>query len=146
MQRFQFPLEKVLRWRSAQLAVEESRLKRLLGQQLRLQSAAAELGAEKSNLLSSLGSLPNLRGDDLWAASAYTLRLRRQAEKLAGLLASCEKNLGVQRKQYQEAKRRVQLLEELKERQLAEWRYSEARELDTLASESYLSKWNRDRG
>lgn len=146
MERFQFPLEKVLRWRSAQLVIAESRLKALLAQQLRLQAATAELGAKKSRLLSSLGSLPDLRGDDLRAASAFSLRLRRQAENLAVQLASCEKNIGVQRNKYQEAKRRVQLLEELKERQLAEWRYSEARELDTLASESFLSKWNRDRG
>lgn len=144
MERFQFPLEKVLRWRSAQFAAEESRLKTLLEQRVRLQAARTELGAEKSKLSSSLTTLVDLRGDDLQAASVYSLRLRRQAEKLAEQLAACEKDLRVQTKKYQDAKRRVQLLEGLKERKLAEWQYSSARELETLAAESYLAKWNRD--
>lgn len=145
MERFRFPLEKVLRWRAVQLGVEERRLRTLLEHQVRLQSAKAELGADKSRLLSSLGSLADLRGEDLRAASVYSLRLRRHAEQLAAQLAACEKELAVQKSKYQEAKRRVQLLEELRNRQLVEWRYTEARELETLSSESYLSKWNRDR-
>ena len=146
MERFQFPLEKALRWRSVQLVAEQSRLKTLLEQHLRLQAARAELGAEKSNLSSSLMSFADLRGGDLQAASVYSLRLRRQAEKLAAQLAECEKDIRIQTRKYQDAKRRVQLLEDLKERKLAEWQYSNARELETLASESYLAKWNRDQG
>ena len=42
-----------------------------------------------------------------------------------------------------EARRRCRLLERLKERRLAEWTTARDRELDELASESYLAKWNR---
>ena len=56
-----------------------------------------------------------------------------------------ERDLAVQKKRYNEAKQRLQLLEELRERKLAEWRYQQGQELETLATESYLSNWNRER-
>ena len=145
MARFHFPLEKVLRWRAVQLAAEELKLKRLLQEQFRLQTLGAELGVEKTRLLSSLEKFADLRGQDLHAAGAYSVLLNRHAEKIAQQLARCEKDLGVRKKKYQLAQQRVQLLEELKKRKLADWRAEEVRELETLASESYLAAWNRDR-
>jgi len=121
MARFQFSLEKVLRWRAVELAGEEAKLKALVQEQLHLQTLLAEVSAERSKLISSLGSMPDLRGDDL----------RRELAK--------------QRKKYSEAKRRVRLLEELKDRRLQEWKYEEAALLEELASESFLANWNRER-
>jgi len=143
--RFDFSLEKVLRWRTVQLAAEEIKLKRLLQEQRQLQTLGAELGVEKTRLLSSLGTFGDLRGEDLHAAGAYSLLLKRHAKKIAQQLARCEKDLAIRKKKYQQAQQRVQLLEELKKRKLTEWRAGEARELETLASEAYLAAWNRDR-
>ena len=141
---FQFPLEKVLRWRSIQLAAEEAKLKRVLQEQLRLQTLAAELGMQKSKLVSSLGALVNLRGDDLRAASSYSLRLKHHADKVAEQLALCEKDLRARKKKYQEAQQRVRLLEELKNKKRVAWNYEDNRRLERLAAESYLANWNRD--
>jgi len=41
-----------------------------------------------------------------------------------------------------DARRRFRLLEKLKERRLAEWQKVQERELDQIASESFLAKWN----
>jgi flagellar export protein FliJ len=145
MAKFEFSLERVLRWRSVELAAEEAKLKQLVQEQLHLQSRLAEVSAERSNLISSLGSMPNLSGDDLRTLTACGLRLRRNAENLAQQLLRCGRDLGVQRKKYSEAKRRVRLLEELKGRRMQEWKYQEAAQLEELASESFLANWNRDR-
>jgi flagellar export protein FliJ len=145
MPRFQFSLERVLRWRSVELAAEEAKLKQLVQEQLYLQSVLAEVSAERSKLISSLGSMPNLSGDDLRTLTACGLRLRRTAENLAQHLHRCGRDLGEQRKKYSQAKRRVRLLEELKGRRLQEWKYQEAAQLEELASESFLANWNRDR-
>jgi|SRR5580698_868665 flagellar export protein FliJ len=145
MARFEFSLERVLRWRAVELAAEEAKLKQLVQEQLHLQSVLAQVSAERSKLISSLGSIPNLSGDDLRTVTACGLRLRRTAENLAQQLHRCGRDLGVQRKKYSEAKRRVQLLEQLKDRRLQEWKYQEAAQLEELASDSYLAKWNRDR-
>lgn len=145
MSHFHFPLEKVLRWRLVQLAAEEAKQKKLLLEQVKLQRLGAELGVEKSKLSSSLATLPDLRGDDLRAMTAYTLRLKRLGESIAEQTARCERNLALQRKKYREAQRRCRMLEELKARKLEAWRYEQSRQLETLASESYLANWGRDR-
>ena len=145
MARFQFSLEKVLRWRSVELSAEEAKLKALVQQQLHLQTRLAEVSAERSKLISSLGTMPDLRGDDLRTLTACGFRLRSTAESLAQQLHRCGRDLSVQRRKYSEAKRRVRLLEELKDRRLQEWKYQEAALLEELASESFLANWNRDR-
>jgi flagellar export protein FliJ len=145
MGRFHFPLDRVLRWRSLEFAVEQAKLKRLGQDQIRLQMQAASLGAERSRLSASLAALPDPRGADLGAMVAYGGRLRRLAEKLAERKARCEQELAAQKKKYNEAKQRVQLLEELRERKLHQWRYEQGQALESLAAESYLSVWNRER-
>ncbi len=145
MAQFQFSLEKVLRWRGVELTTEEAKLKAMLQVQLHLQTQLADVSAERSKLISSLGSMPDLRGDDLRTLTACGLRLRRTAETLAQRLLQCGRELTKQRKKYSEAKRRVRLLEELKDRRLQEWKYEEAAQLEELASESFLANWNRER-
>ncbi|MGP0075359.1 MAG: hypothetical protein ACLPWF_25885, partial [Bryobacteraceae bacterium] len=137
MAKFQFSLEKVLRWRSVELTAEEAKLKALVQEQLHLQTQLAEVSAERSKLISSLGSMPDLRGDDLRTLTACGLRLRRNAENLAQQLLRCGRDLAKQRRSYSQAKRRVRLLEELKDRRLREWKYEEAAQLEELASESF---------
>ena len=145
MGRFHFPLERVLRWRSLEVALEQAKLKRLGQEQIRLQMQAASLGAEKSRLGAILGTLPDPRGEDLRAMVGYGAGLRRRVEKLAELRTRCERELAAQKKKYNEAKQRLQLLEELRERKLSEWRYEQGQQLESLAAEAYLSSWNRER-
>ncbi|HTC37143.1 MAG TPA: hypothetical protein VK724_27430, partial [Bryobacteraceae bacterium] len=135
---------KVLRWRSVELTSQEAKLKALVQEQLHLQTQLAEVSAERSKLISSLGSMPDLRGDDFRTLTACGLRLRRNAENLAQQLLRCGRDLARQRKSYSEAKRRVRLLEELRDRRLREWKYEEAAQLEELASESFLANWNRE--
>jgi flagellar export protein FliJ len=142
---FHFSLDKVLRWRSLELASEEAKLERLLREQLRLQTMRADLSTEKSKLDRSLDTLPDLRGTDLRAVSAYTLRLKRQAENLVELVAKCDRELSEQKKKYRAAKQRVRLIEELRARKFEEWRREQARELEALATESFLATWSRER-
>lgn len=143
MAQFHFSLEKVLRWRALELASEEAKLELLLREQLRLQTLRADLSAEKSKLDTSLATLPDLRGADLRAVTAYSLRLKKQAGQLGELAGKCERDLSEQKKKYRAAKQRFRLLEELRARKFAEWRQEQARELETLATESFLATWNR---
>jgi hypothetical protein len=145
MARFEFSLERVLRWRSVELAAEEAKLKGLVQEQLHLQSLLAKVSAERSQLISSLGSMPNLSGDDFRTLNASGLRLRRSAGDLAQQLLRCGRDLAMQRKKYGEAKRRVRLLEELRKRRHEEWKYQESLLLEELASDSFLANWNRER-
>ena len=144
MAQFHFSLERVLRWRSLELASQGAKLELLLREQLRLQTIRADLSTEKSKLDRSLDTLPDLRGADLRALSAHSLSLKRQADNLVKLVAKCDRDLSEQKKSYRAAKQRVRLLEELRARKLEEWRQEKAREQETLATESFLAVWNRD--
>ncbi|HTA71248.1 MAG TPA: hypothetical protein VK776_23340 [Bryobacteraceae bacterium] len=145
MAQFHFSLEKVLRWRALELASEEAKLELLLREQLRLQTMRADLSAEKSNLDRSLDTLPDLRGADLRAVGAHAASLKRQADNLVKLVAKCHRDLSEQKKSYRAAKQRFRLLEELRARKIEEWRKEQDREQETLATESFLASWNRDR-
>jgi hypothetical protein len=142
---FHFSLEKVLRWRALELASEEAKLELLLREQLRLQTMRADLSAEKSNLDRSLDTLPDLRGADLRAVGAHAASLKRQGDNLVKLVAKCHRDLSEQKKSYRAAKQRFRLLEELRARNIEEWRKEQDREQETLATESFLASWNRDR-
>jgi len=144
MERFHFPLEKVLRWRSLEFLREQEHLKRLINEQILLQMLAAKLSAEKAQLDLSLGTIPDLRGEDLRGLSAFALRLRRKVEELAARRTRCERDLAAQQKKYNQAKQRVRLLEQLRATKLKNWKYQEAAELERLAAESYLATWNRE--
>jgi hypothetical protein len=142
---FHFSLEKVLRWRTLELASEQAKLEQLLREQLRLQTMRADLSAEKSKLDQSLATLPDLRGADLRAVSAHSASLKRQADNLVKLVAKCERDLSEQKKSYRAAQQRSRLLEELRARKFEAWRQEQAREQETLATESFLAIWNRER-
>jgi hypothetical protein len=49
-----------------------------------------------------------------------------------------------QRARVVDANRRVKLLEKLKDRRLVEWRLAWQRETDSLASEAFLARWQRE--
>jgi flagellar export protein FliJ len=144
MARFQFSLEKVLRWRELELAAEENKLKPLVREQVRLQGLLANVAAERSKLDRSLNSLAELRGEDLRNITAYRSRLKTHGDHFASQLAQCERQIDAQRKKCQEAKQRCRLLEELRKRRFIEWRREQATELEALASESYIANWTRE--
>jgi flagellar export protein FliJ len=141
---FRFSLEKILRWRTIELAREDAKLQRLFQEKARLETMLGRLAKERSGLIGSVAVLPGLQGSDLRAAAAYGLRLRQEVEKLAASVAHIQRDIVVQQKSFSAAKLRLRLLEELKARRLERWEYEAARELETLASESYLAGWNRD--
>ncbi len=71
MARFQFTLDKILRWRTAELSAEESKLKRLIVQEQQLRSRRAAMGAERVEVAETPGTMPDVSGTDL-AALPYT--------------------------------------------------------------------------
>ena len=143
MNSFQFPLQKVLDWRRTQLEMEEF--------QFRQQSAAmADLDRENAQLQEAGSTAERqvrvwnpVAGGELAALGSYRLHVRLKETELAVPRAECRKELGRRESVMLEARRRLRLLERLKERRLAEWCEARDKELDELASEAYLANWKR---
>jgi flagellar protein FliJ len=143
MQRFQFRLAGVLGWRALQLELEERKLEALVAERRQGEAEAERVAARRRDAERLLAS-DSIEGQELAALDAHRDSLARAAGRLRAAAAQRERRIAEQRARVLEADRRVRLLERLKERRLAAWEIEAARELDTLASETYLAKFTAE--
>ena len=141
MKSFRFRLERVLRWRGIELAMQEAMLKRLLDEEMRLRSTLAAIQSEKLQLSLNTAALPDASGHDLNFIGGYASRLARQRDRALQQQREKQREITAQMQAHRAAKQRHQLLEELRERRLDEWQRDSDREIEELAQESYLSRW-----
>jgi flagellar FliJ protein len=145
MRRFRFRLETVLRWRGVELELEKSRIEKLFAERRGLEMQLLEVEDSLRNAARLLEAR-TLGAEDLAAFERYRRHLEREAESIAARRADCGKRIAAQQQRVVEAERRIRLLERLRERRLAEWTLESNRELEALASETFLSKWVREKG
>ena len=139
MKSFEFRLERVLRWRSAQLTAEEAKLRRLVEEQAGIQRQIHHLRAEKLKIETSAAGLGSLEGHDLASLHGYHLHSISEERRLLDLHGRKEQAIAAQQRSYREAKRRFHLLEELRSRKLTAWRQEWDKEIDQVAAESFLA-------
>jgi hypothetical protein len=120
-------------------------------EEAKLQQAAAALAVvdrERESLLKGRADAEALvrggkavAGEVLAALGAFRLHTDTEAKRIAQRRLQRENALEEQRKVMLEARRKLRLLEKLKERRYAEWSAAAAKELEEMASESYLARW-----
>ncbi len=159
MKAFQFPLERALTWRQTQLNMAEAALRRSNADLQRVAQEIEECSVRRVNSQAALlcpsppGATPRIAlmsrphiqvtGTDLcdleqagiWAARRER-ELLREAEELQVVIVK-------QTRTMVEARRRVRLLENLKQRRREDWTAEENRELEELAGESAVTTWRR---
>jgi flagellar protein FliJ len=141
MRAFRFPLQKALDLRARQLELEEAKLQQAA-------AALAVVDRERESLLKGRADAEALvragkavAGEVLAALGAFRLYSDTEAKRIAQRRLQSENALEEQRKVMLEARRKLRLLEKLKERRYAEWSAVAAKELEEMASESYLARW-----
>jgi len=140
---FRFPLKRVLDWRRTQLELEEARYKQQAAELAALERARAEMEAAGIRAEVQVREWNPVAGRDLAALGAFRRKVKSREAEIALRRVECARKLDEQQKVMLEARRRCRLLEKLEERRLTEWREARDRELDDLATESYLAKWAR---
>jgi len=143
MTRFQFRLERVLRWRALQLSAEEIKLKRLMQEAAAIDALLERIRQGIAQIPIQLAAVPDLRGTDLACFSAYAQHLSRERTKVIERRQAKQREILKQAEVHRAAKQRCKLLEELKRRRQGEWQQQADLELDQLAHESYLARWQR---
>ena len=138
---FHFRLERVLRWRAVELSLEEAKLKRHMDHCARLDGALAMVKKEIAGLPARIVSLSNIHGSDLNALASYAARLAKEREKIEQRRIDAQRELQIQIEVHRGARQRSRLLEELRNRKREEWTTQHNRELEALAQESYLARW-----
>jgi hypothetical protein len=143
MNAFQFPLEKVLEWRRKQLELEEVRLRLAIAALAELDRSRAALAAAGTRAEVDVRERRPVQGLDLEALGEFRLNIQKRDREAAGRRTECLQALAAQQAAMLEARRRCRLLERLRDRRLAEWTAARDRELEGLASEAYLARWQR---
>jgi hypothetical protein len=144
MKRFVFPLDRVLRFRRLELERVEAHLSELAFRAHRERATADERRAESLQSSQHLTARREIRGADFQITRHWLARLESERGKA---LAASEKLLQQHREaiaQLIEARRKTRLLETLRQRKLDAHDLSNARQLETQASEFYLAKRIRE--
>jgi flagellar export protein FliJ len=134
-------LESALALRRRQCEIEERKLEGALATLRRLDEQQAALDAARNQAQVSVRSEASPPTQELWSLSQFLARTHREQTALAERRARQHNEVEGQRRRVIEAQRQFRLLEQLKERRLQEWRRAYAQELESLASEAYLSRW-----
>jgi hypothetical protein len=143
MKAFRFSLEKALDWRRAELDLAELRFQQLTAAVAAVDREMEELETAGAQTEITVRDWSPVSGHDLAALGSFRLHVRKKRVDLAARRVECVTRQTAGRSVMLEARRRFRLLERLKERRLAEWRLALDKELQELASESYLAGWAR---
>jgi flagellar export protein FliJ len=141
MKAFRFPFERIREWRGQQLEIEEARLQRLFAERNALRARRAELDRQRLAEEQALRAPAVAQAEELAALDAFARYVIAEKKRLGEAEAECERRIEAQQAAVLEARRRVELLDRLKEKQLSEWRREFDREQENLAGELFLAKW-----
>lgn len=137
MKRFQFSLERVLKYRKSQAEIEQAKLTVLETELASIRAELASLGEAFQKEVRAVAPNPVARaelGRFRMVVETQTLRLnQRIAEKQAELLS--------QRARFVKANQAAEVLVKVKDKQKKSWDQELLKELDALAMDSFLARW-----
>ena len=145
MKRFQFPLERVRRWRREQANLEELKLQQLRAELARLEAAKREVEMEVTQSARRVLEQATIDALELTSLECYREFLRYRAYQLGNLARQCEAKIVEQRGRVIEARRQFELLDRLHGKAWREWLAEGNKEQEQLAAEMFLAKSVRGR-
>lgn len=141
---FRFRLERVLEIRRMEADRERSLVDQMLAALAELADRDRTLVATRDQAAGDLRT-PNalIPLHAIESLDDYRQYVQEQRARLAQVRAHVERQLAAQRARLVEAQRKVKLLEKLRERRQEDWKAAFAKELDELASESYMNRFSK---
>jgi flagellar export protein FliJ len=130
MRKFQFRLDRVLDWRRTEMEMEETRLKQLRAVHAAIEQERAALESARDSAGRTLLGQPSVYGAELQLLSGYNAAVKLLSARLAEKQRASEQAAAAQQQKLLEARRRLRLLENLRDRRLAEWKYETERQLE----------------
>ena len=145
MKAFAFRLEKVLEWRQKELGLAEAEFRRRTEAVAAVDRMTTDLATLARRETSAVHAAHPILGGALASLERYHQHVVMREKQLEAKRADCAAQAAEAEKSMLEARRRARLLEKLKGRRLREWQAAASRELEEVASESYLAQWTRRR-
>jgi hypothetical protein len=145
MKKFDFPLGRVMDWRTMLVRVEESKLEQIYAELRALDFRQSALDRDREQAEQALLTTSGGTGAELAALDSFRRFVFLERNRLEGLRSGIQQRVVVQIQIVAKKRRDVKLLERLKAQRLEKWQAEFSREIDAEAEESFLSKWNRSR-
>ncbi len=139
MKRFQFPLERVLRFRRTQAEVEQAKLTKLETEMSQLRQKRSEVVEAFRTEVQRVGADSRERLE----LGRYRMVVETQLLRLDQSIAEKAKQVAAQKNLYVKAKQAAEVLDKVKDKQYKNWEKDLQKELDALAMDSYLSRWKQ---
>jgi len=140
MKRFNFPLDRVRRWRLEQLNVEELKLQQLRAELEGLASSKRLIEKELTGTQRQVLGQVSMRSDELEALDSYRIYTRGRIRELENREWERGTKLVEQRAKVIEARRRFELLEQLRKKTFDVWQTAVDKEQEDLAAELFLAR------
>ena len=141
MRRFQFRLQRILQWQQRACRLEEDKLRAALAEVAETEERLARLAAERVAIEQEFSSQVALAPPDLQALAAFRHKAVLGRHALEQELQKRQALLDAQRQKLLAERRRLEVIEKLRERALEEHTRAADREVEILSHESYLSTW-----
>jgi hypothetical protein len=144
MKRFDFPLERVRRWRSEQANLEELKLQQFRAELETLATGKREIQEELQQTERMILGQPSIDPMELESLDSYRFHIRARVRDFEQRETQCEAKVVEQRQKVIEARRRFELLDRLRTNKLGVWRTAAAKEQEDLAAELFLARGRRN--
>lgn len=143
MKRFDFPLERVRRWRLEQQNVEELKLQQLRAELGGLTAVRREMQQHLSRSAEQVLAQATVQASELESLASFRLYVRGRIRAVELREREYEQKIEGQRQRVIEARQRFQMLDHLRKTAFGEWRAAVDKEYETLAAEMFLAKARR---
>ncbi len=143
MKRFNFPLDRVRRWRLEQLNVEELKLQQLRAEVECLTTSKRLIQDELSETQRHVLGQASMQAHQLEALDSYRIYTRGRIRDLENREWESGTKVIEQRAKVIEARRQFELLEQLRKKSFGSWKTALNKEQEDLAAELFLARRGR---
>jgi flagellar export protein FliJ len=140
MKKFSFPLDRVLVWRRLELEREQAALQRLLADRNALAAKETAMRAQRSDAERLISANRYVDAETVATLPDWQSYMKKAIAAAASAVVVAEQKAAAQQARFFEAKRRVGLLERLREKRLDGWEAELGREEEAFAAEAFLAR------
>ncbi len=144
MKRFNFPLERVRRWRSEQATLEELKLHQLRAELETLAAGKRQIQNELAETEQQVLGQRLMAPLELESLDSYRFYVRGRVRDFGQRESQCEARVAEQRQKVIEARRRFELLDRMRTSAFGNWKAAAAKEQEDLAAELFLARGRRN--
>ena len=140
MKRFVFPLQQIRSWNATRLQLEQTEREGVIERQRLIEEAFSQIRLQQSEVEHQTLHQALIDSSELMRIEQFRHYAAKEGQRLLLAHAEFAKQVAERRARIVELKRKIELLDRLRERQYEAWLAEESKELQSAADEAFLQK------